>query len=525
MFGRLRKSISSKGKSPGKGTDSEDDAGSGLDESTRSTAPFDYLTHLITYEPAVHEGKLSWYDRPNKKWNSRWFTLYPGALLWWSGESAHKGEVEGLLPLDAVQEASPHGDPKNVRFNLALALAETSVPIPEEDAPLPPDDDPPPPPPGEDEPPPPPGSPGSAADKERQLNLRAKNSETQAQWIKQINRCSNHTKSTKMWNLSTTFYLNLPVVLAEDFASTKEGYSNAITQELLEEQKKRQAEMEKEDESYVENEEKAQKSKAVTEDPQAVKLRSAAEKKNIKTVKSILAKKASPDALDLRTGNTAMMEACRVGAKDVVDALLESKAQVNLQDEHGFSALFYAEMYSHKAIMTNLLEGKADPNLRDNDGEVMLMKASTNDRHENVDMLIKYGAKVNLQECSGETALGMACKQGHIELAQSLVEKKAKVNLKDATGCTPIMYAAVADKLEVATLLMAFGADLRVQGKGDIAAKAIKWTLMPKNQEPLTRAHVGSLCKRKGGFTRALTMLVIQYAFEKTESSVGWEFM
>eukprot|EP00808_Paulinella_micropora_P015387 g23164.t1 len=481
IVGRIRTPSKLFDKSPQKAA--EEDAAEEEAEADAVAGPYDWLTYLISFEFVVLEGKLSWYDRPNKTWLARWFVLYPGALLWWSTEEANKGDVQGLLPLEAVSQVVEHGDAKKQRFNLVLSLRDSSGAIEEAVAEEAEGDAPPPPAPkrgfrytgrSPSSPgrgrasPPPDGAPSSPNDKDGLLSLRAKNEKLQQQWREKLGHCIQHTARGKSWPLSKRFFLDLPAVVGAGFEAAAKGWTSKVTQELQEAKKKREAEMEKEDENYKEEEEVAKAKAKVVEDTKAPQMRAAAEKKDVKTVQSLLAKKASPDGADMKTGNTALMEACRegaldklfdgqygldaglpwsvlvyaiaiaiamlccavltgntalmeacrVGALEVVEALLAAKAGVDHQDIEGNSALMYAETFSHHKIMTALLQAKADPNLRDHDGEVVLMKAAAKDREANIKLLLDAGAKANLQDGSGETALMHATRHGLADSAK-----------------------------------------------------------------------------------------------------------
>ena len=68
-------------------------------------------------------------------------------------------------------------------------------------------------------------------------------------------------------------------------------------------------------------------------------------------------------------GCTALFIAAREGHKDVVDALIAAKAEVNKADTiHGETPLYAACCFGHTAIARMLLEGGANPNLSNREG-------------------------------------------------------------------------------------------------------------------------------------------------------------
>ena len=60
------------------------------------------------------------------------------------------------------------------------------------------------------------------------------------------------------------------------------------------------------------------------------------------------------------------------GQTDLVPFLIERKAQVNIQNNDGSTALIVAAFFGHPDIVTLLLEAGAETDLRNNDGVTAL---------------------------------------------------------------------------------------------------------------------------------------------------------
>ena len=74
-------------------------------------------------------------------------------------------------------------------------------------------------------------------------------------------------------------------------------------------------------------------------------------------------------------GWTALMFAIWNGHLDIVQMLLQAKANPNLHNETGFTALFLAAMNGYSDIVQQLLECGANPNISDRDGSTPLYAA------------------------------------------------------------------------------------------------------------------------------------------------------
>lgn len=95
---------------------------------------------------------------------------------------------------------------------------------------------------------------------------------------------------------------------------------------------------------------------------------------NINEVKRLISEGA--DINGRKYAKTALMEASINGHLDIVKILLNSGADINLEDWDGRTALMFPALNGHKDIVIELINKGADLNKKDNDGETALMKAS-----------------------------------------------------------------------------------------------------------------------------------------------------
>ena len=149
------------------------------------------------------------------------------------------------------------------------------------------------------------------------------------------------------------------------------------------------------------------------------------------------------------------------GRAEVVDILIAAKANVNLIDQNGESALMWAARVGNIEIVNSLLNAGADVNLITNHGGTALMCAAVNRHTEVVDILIAANADVNLINQYGASALMLAAHRGHAEVVKSLIKAKADVNLIDQNGGdSALMSAAGNGHIEVFNLLLDEGAEV-----------------------------------------------------------------
>lgn len=123
--------------------------------------------------------------------------------------------------------------------------------------------------------------------------------------------------------------------------------------------------------------------------------------------------------------------------------LLDAKANLNIQDTYGYTALMIAvgnEGSSEKTIEM-LLEAKANLDLQDSYGKTALMIATVRNE-KTVEMLIKAKANLDLQDKDGRTALRLSCGMMiKTNSSNMLIEAKANLNIQDNSGNTALMIS------------------------------------------------------------------------------------
>ena len=123
---------------------------------------------------------------------------------------------------------------------------------------------------------------------------------------------------------------------------------------------------------------------------------------------------------------------------DVVDFLLKSKIDLNIQDFEGNTALHLADYdYPSHNMSTRkvLMELGADPNIQNSDGNTVLHLAMINFTFtDNVREMLEYGADPNIQNSDGDTALHLAVRENHSRQINLLMEYGADLTIQNSDG-------------------------------------------------------------------------------------------
>ena len=154
---------------------------------------------------------------------------------------------------------------------------------------------------------------------------------------------------------------------------------------------------------------------------------------------------------------------------DRVTSLVKAKADVNVTDDYGKTALMHACLRAHAPLVKILLSSGASINARAHNGCSALTYLMHNLLLRNclevTKILLEAGVDVNNAESDGWTALMYACKSGNIEIIRLLVNAGAEVDMQNNIGNTALMLAACYNHRDAVTALLAAGANSTIKNK------------------------------------------------------------
>jgi ankyrin repeat protein len=161
----------------------------------------------------------------------------------------------------------------------------------------------------------------------------------------------------------------------------------------------------------------------------------------------------------------------------IVRLLLKCGADVNLVNNFGKTALFYADAECAELLINN----NASLNVYTYWNASPLMEAVTCGDIHKVIVLLKHGADVNLLgkrggRHDGSTALLLAIHAcSNIQIIKLLLKHGANVNVPDRLGITAFIKAVMYKRMDIALLLKQHGADMdKVDNNGN-SALTIAW--------------------------------------------------
>jgi ankyrin repeat protein len=223
----------------------------------------------------------------------------------------------------------------------------------------------------------------------------------------------------------------------------------------------------------------------------------AAMKKNREAVRTLLQRKANPNAPQI-DGTTALHWAVRVDDLELAEMLIVAGANVSAATREGVTPLQLAAMNGNAAMLGKLIRAGANPNAPLTQyGDTALMMAARTGKTEALTLLLETGAQVNAKETwGGTTPLMWAASEGHPAAVKVLLDHGADANARSnfvaaangrgfegrtpaapkpdqgveefASGSlTPLMLTAREGDVDSARLLIAAGADVNaIAGDG-----------------------------------------------------------
>jgi len=132
-----------------------------------------------------------------------------------------------------------------------------------------------------------------------------------------------------------------------------------------------------------------------------------------------------------------------------VRLLISLKADINTKDKHNrYTALHTAVLELSTDVIQLLLDSKADIEAKERLGLTPLYWAVNIREQDIIQILLKNNANLEAKATDGSTPLHGAVYAGDSEIVQLLIESKACLEAKDGGGYTPLHWATGRNSLK-----------------------------------------------------------------------------
>jgi len=193
----------------------------------------------------------------------------------------------------------------------------------------------------------------------------------------------------------------------------------------------------------------------------------AAEAGSVEAMRLLLDKKANVDFQDNAGFSALYLAAGSANAEKAVTALLGWGPSMSLKTKQGFTPLHNACGAGESGAIKALIEAKADLNAKSKGGSAPIHVAVLNDEPGVLDTLKALKANLDMPAFGGNTPVHEAVMQNNVDMIQKLFELKADINIESGPEhkfSTPLKMALDRKRKKAAAKLQELGALEKIEG-------------------------------------------------------------
>ena len=190
---------------------------------------------------------------------------------------------------------------------------------------------------------------------------------------------------------------------------------------------------------------------------------------NVAAVYALLQSKANPDVQD-NNGATALHAGSEMGHHQCVDLLLQAKANPDIQANNGATALYIGSQNGHHQCVDLLLQANSNPDIQANNDATALYIGSQNGHHQCVDLLLQAKANPDIQANDGATALHAGSEMGHHQCVDLLLQAKANPDILANNDATALYIGSQNGHHQCVDLLLQANSNPDIQANNDATA-------------------------------------------------------
>ena len=161
-----------------------------------------------------------------------------------------------------------------------------------------------------------------------------------------------------------------------------------------------------------------------------------------------------------------LVDAVKAGDRTAALALIEQRADANLPEADGTTALHWAVHHNDLDLATRLIRAGAKVNARNDYGATPMSEAAVAADAGMIELLLSAGAEAESPNGDGQTALMVAARTSRVDAARALLRRGANVNaVEQWRGQTALMWAAARSQPEMVKLLVEVGGNVNARSK------------------------------------------------------------
>lgn len=170
--------------------------------------------------------------------------------------------------------------------------------------------------------------------------------------------------------------------------------------------------------------------------------------------------------LPIRNGDTALHLATLNGRQEVIQHLIDRKANINAVNNYGVTAAHNAASKGHVEILQILQSNGLNFNSADQNGSTVLHYAASSGQKKAAAFIIAhYPELLDKIDNEDNTPLHIAAMNGHEDIVTLLLRKKAKHDIENKNGLMPIHLAAINGHKKTLARMQKLGIDPNTKNK------------------------------------------------------------
>ncbi|XP_076079353.1 uncharacterized protein LOC143049638 [Mytilus galloprovincialis] len=183
---------------------------------------------------------------------------------------------------------------------------------------------------------------------------------------------------------------------------------------------------------------------------------------------AISQQKQLASSYDINDKSTPLIQCCFIGDIDLIKWCIQHCISIvsHCRNTDKVSPLYMASAYGYTEVVQMLINKKADINKCKDTGVSPLYIACQEGHTEVVQMLTNNKADINKCDDKEVSPLYIACQEGHTEVVQMLINNKADINKCTDNGASPLFIACYIDHAEIVEFLLKHKADCNHKWKG-----------------------------------------------------------
>ncbi|XP_003384716.1 PREDICTED: ankyrin-1-like [Amphimedon queenslandica] len=169
-----------------------------------------------------------------------------------------------------------------------------------------------------------------------------------------------------------------------------------------------------------------------------------------------------PHTLPLNNSQSLVHLAVDSGYHSMLCALIRLKVDVNIVNQDGKTALYYAIRNDRSDMVETLIQHGARV---DEDGATHLHLLIENHEIDRMKALLSTGTDANVTNKLGDTPLHSAIKKGSLEAVETLLDHRVDTTIENKQGWTPLYTAAMVNAVDAFKCLLQSGCSLETGNK------------------------------------------------------------